>query len=265
MKYIWLATLGLALLVMAPGRAHAGAWTLGRQHWQVISGGIASDANAGFNTGGRADVPLHFEKEALQSSTEYGLLDSVTVFLNTETVMARSRAPGTLPVSALDNALEGGVRVRLFRSMGVFSLQFSYKTAGAFNFSVSANADAGGRGAEMRALYGTNFQMLGCDGFLDVEAGERFLSAPRPSETPLDMTLGLHLTGRTMVMLQNFNIIGGGNGRPPYSYFRSHKIELSLVRRMSRHFWMQLGGFVSPFGQNALRERGVVLALWTRI
>jgi hypothetical protein len=34
---------------------------------------------------------------------------------------------------------------------------------------------------------------------------------------------------------------------------------------MSRHFWIQLGGFVSPLGQNALQERGAVLALWTKI
>jgi hypothetical protein len=255
----------LAVLVMVPGMARAGAWTLGRQHWQVISGGVASDAATGFDSAGHADVPLHFEKAALQSSTEYGLLDSVTLFLNTETVSARSRAPGVLPVSALDNAVEGGVRVRLTQDIGVLSLQASYKTAGAFDFSVSANGNASGRGAQIRALYGTNFQWLGYDGFLDIEAGERFLSAPRPSETPVDLTLGLHLTGGTMVMVQNFNIIGGSNGRPPYAYFRSHKIELSLVQRMSRHFWIQLGGFVSPLGQNALREQGLALAHWTKI
>ena len=66
-------------------------------------------------------------------------------------------------------------------------------------------------------------------------------------------------------MLQNFNVIGGGNGQPPYGYFRSHKLEVSVVQRLTRHLLVQAGAFYSPLGQNALRERGVVLALWTQV
>jgi hypothetical protein len=65
-------------------------------------------------------------------------------------------------------------------------------------------------------------------------------------------------------MLQNFNIISGGDARPPYGYFRTHKLELSLVRRPSERWALQLGGFISPAGQNSLVEQGVSLSLWTQ-
>jgi hypothetical protein len=255
--------LALALLLVLPHAAHAGAWTQDKDHWQTIIGATVSGADTGFDAAGRADVKLRFNKDAFQASTEYGLLNSVTLFLNTETVLARSTEAGTLPIAARDNSFEGGVRLRLTDAIGVLSLQASYKTAGAFDFSVSANSSASGRGEEIRALYGTNFKLLGSDGFLDIEAGERFLSSPRPSETPIDVTLGLHATPSTLLMLQNFNVIGGGNGRPPYAYFRSHKIEFSIVQRLMPGVSLQLGGFVSPLGLNALQEQGASLALWT--
>jgi hypothetical protein len=65
-----------------------------------------------------------------------------------------------------------------------------------------------------------------------------------------------------MVMLQNFNVVSGGDAVPPYTYFRTHKIELSLVRSVSARWSVQLGGFLSPAGQNSLVEQGVSLALW---
>jgi hypothetical protein len=254
-----------ALALFLPLGAQAGAWTQPLHDTQIITGIQYSDASRSFGSDSRADVPIQFSKASLQSSTEYGMFDYLTLFLNTETVDVHSKQTGLLPVAAIDNAFEGGARMRLFQDFGILSLQASFRSAGAFNFSVSANSDAGGRGEEIRALYGTSFKFLDRDGFFDLEAGERFLSAPRPSETPIDLTLGLHLGETTMLMLQNFNDIGGGNGHPPYTYFRSHKIEFSVVERLTRHFSLQLGGFFSPAGQNALQEQGFGLSLWTKI
>jgi len=67
-----------------------------------------------------------------------------------------------------------------------------------------------------------------------------------------------------MVMAQSFNVISGGNARPPFAYYRAHKVELSLVERVSRHWSLQLGGYLSPSGQNALVEKGLSLVLWTQ-
>ncbi len=84
----------------------------------------------------------------------------------------------------------------------------------------------------------------------------RWIAHPRPNETPIDLTAGLWLTKGTMLMAQSFNIVSAGDARPPYAFYRSHKIELSIVERLSRHWLLQSGVFFSPAGQNALVEKG---------
>lgn len=98
--------------------------------------------------------------------------------------------------------------------------------------------------------------------FVDLEAGERWIVGSRPNETPIDLTIGVHVTPQLMLLAQNFNIIAGGDAKPPYSYYRSHKGELSAVQHVWRGFSLQVGGFLSPAGQNALQEEGVSVAVW---
>jgi hypothetical protein len=142
----------------------------------------------------------------------------------------------------------------------VLSLEVTARTAGAFNFAYSANANAAGRDAGFRLLYGSGFKLWNRDGFLNVEAGYRWVSPPRPDQYPIDLTAGLWLDKRSMVMLQSFNLISGP-ATPPYVYFRSHKLELSGVVRLTRRLSLQLGAFLSPAGQNALEERGLCFSV----
>jgi hypothetical protein len=65
-------------------------------------------------------------------------------------------------------------------------------------------------------------------------------------------------------MLQSFNIIAGGDARAPYTYYRSHKIALSVVTPIWGGFSVQSGSFLSPAGQNALAEHGLFVALWVK-
>jgi protein XagA len=259
--------LALLIFVLCCGEPRAGAWTEPRGHWQIISGLIFSDANRSFDTGGDGVAPVLFKRVLPQNDAEYGLRNSVTLFVRTETAWAHFADAYTPEVSAVDNAVELGTRIRLLHGdNGVLSLETSLRTAGAFNFAVSANSLASGRAATMKLLYGRNFKLFGFNGFTDLQAGEIFLSRPRPNETAIDLTAGLWLGGRTMAMIQSFNLIGaGGGGGNSYPYFRSHKLEVSLVRKQSRRYSLQLGGFVSPMGQNALVEQGLCVSLWANL
>ncbi len=259
----------LCTLLCLPAAAHAAAWTLPQDDWQMIGTLIYSNADRSYNSRGDPATPKLFQRALLQTDTEYGWSDRLTVFLRTESAYAYDHDPGTPPVSAQqDNAFEGGARYALLRGLGlladddVLSLEVSARTAGAFNFAVSANANSAGRDAGFRLLYGAGFEWQGMPGFLDVEAGERWVSAPRPDQTPIDLTAGLWLAPDWMAMLQSFNLVSS-SAAAPYSYFRSHKLELSAVWRFAPRFSLQTGAFVSPAGQNALVERGVVLAVWS--
>jgi hypothetical protein len=145
----------------------------------------------------------------------------------------------------------------------MLSIQGSYKAAGAFDLSVSANRQAG-RQIDARLLYGTNFSLFDISGFADFQVGQRWINRPRPNETPIDLTAGLWILPSTLVMAQSFNIVSAGDATAPYSYYRAHKVELSVVEKISKRWSIKVGAFASPTGQNAIVERGVGVALWTQ-
>jgi hypothetical protein len=260
-----LMTLAFALL---PAAARAAAWTLPRHHWQVISGVISSDATMSFDDRGNAAAPTRFQRLLSQNDIEWGLSDQLTLLVRTETAYAHTRNGTSTAVNAVDNAIEGGARLRLFKGLGiladddVLSLEATARSAGAFNFAYSANANASGRDAGVRLLYGSGFRLLGKNGFVNLEAGYRWLSHPRPDQIPVDLTAGLWLDRRWMVMLQNFNLVSGP-ATPPYVTFRSHKIEASTVVRLTRGISLQAGAFLSPAGRNTLDERGFCVSIWS--
>ncbi|MDE2110606.1 MAG: hypothetical protein KGJ79_05655 [Alphaproteobacteria bacterium] len=248
-------------LSFIPQAALAGAWTLDRGQWQMISGTTISQATRGFDGVGRTSDKVVFNKVFVQSTLEYGLTNAVTLFAAPEYVTVLSATKGQRPTRARDAAVEGGARILLLTRIGMLSIQGSAKTAGAFDMSVSVD-EASGRQAELRLLYGRNFKLLRHDSFADVQVSERWISRPRPNEMTVDATMGVWLTPKTLAMLQSFNTVSSGHGKAPYTFYRAHKLEFSVVRRITEKWSLQLGIFASPTGRNVVAERGFVTAVW---
>ncbi|HUJ03593.1 MAG TPA: hypothetical protein VLW75_08155 [Rhizomicrobium sp.] len=248
------------LLLLMPNAARAGAWTMPRGHMQVIVQTIWSQAKSGYDSKSTASLPLDFEKSLTNADIEYGWNNWLTLIARPEFAHARTELFGRVH-SDNDWAGAGGVRLRLMHSFGVLSAEFVAKSAGAYAMSVSRDG-AAGRQLESRLLYGTNFRLFHRNGYLDIEGGYRWIAGPRADEIPVDVTLGYRLNWRTWLMLQSFNIVAMGNARPPYQYYRQHKIEFSTVTRFSHRLYLQSGAFVSPAGQNSLVEAGASMAVW---
>jgi len=255
----------LMVLLLLPVQARAAAWTQAAGSGQAIASLLYTDARHSFGGGGRAGTQVRFQRMLLQSDISYGWRDSVTFLVRSETAMVRLGS-GSGAASTVSNAIEAGGRARLgtgvLRDDDVLAVEGTLRSAGAFNFSASANGQTGGQGSGLRLLYATPYKLDECDGFLDVELGQRWLTPPRPDETLLDLTAGLWLTPAGMIMLQSFNLISAP-ARIPYVRLRSHKIQASYVWRMSPRFSLQSGAYFSPAGTNALQESGLVVSLWT--
>jgi hypothetical protein len=258
-----LASFVFALLILGLVEARAGAWTLPRGHWQLFAAATASRADRSFDASGRASIPTRSTKLLIQNCYEYGVTNVLTVFATPAYVVAEVETASTPASRVHGSSLEAGARLALLAYHGRLSAQISYKSAGAFDLSVSAKRDPGQQG-EIRLLYGTNFTLFGNNGFVDLQIAERWINHPRPNETPVDLTFGLWLRRDTMIMAQSFNTFAGGDSIAPYSYYRAHKLELSVVERLSRHWSLQTSAFYSPAGQNALVERGISVSLWTQ-
>lgn len=263
MHKVLLPLIALCWMPFAPCSATAGAWTQDRHKWFSIMSFDTASAGKGYGATSRANAPVKFDKFYMKNLVEFGLTSRITLFAVSDYVVANATWADEAPVRARDASFEGGARFRITDSIGVLSVQSSYKQAGPFDLSNSVGLDPA-RIVEARLLYGTSFKLFHLDGFADIEAAQRWVTHPRPDETALDLTAGLWLGTKTMVMLQNFNVISGGDAGPPYTYFRTHKIEVSVVRHLWRSWSVQLGGFISPAGQNSLVEQGASLALWRR-
>ena len=252
-----------ALVILLPELAWAGAWTLDRGQAQIISGVTFSKATRRFDGTSKPSQNVVFEKLLVQNSFEYGLTNAVTLYAAPEYVMAQSAGEGQATIRARSAAVEAGVRILLLTRIGMFSIQGLCKSAGAFDMSVSAYKASGSQ-AEIRLLYGRNYKLLGLDGFTDLQVAERWIKRPRPNEMTIDATLGLWLTPKTLAMFKSYNIVSGGGGQAPYTFYRMHKLELSVVRQITSKWSFQVGAFASPLGQNIVAERGVGSALWYR-
>lgn len=253
--------LAAAVFLLCATDAFAGAWTQPEDNIQTFSTFTYSRADRSYDAHSNATIPIRYTKLLTQTYIEYGVRDWLTLTADPEYAKAESGPPGGPIEVANAFAIGAGARVRLMDDHGVFSVEGSYKSAGAFDTSVSVNQESA-RQFEIRALYGTNFDVFGKTAFADLELGQRFVAGARPSETPIDLSVGLHITEHTMILAQSFNVIAGGDSKPPYSYYRSHKVQLSVVQHLWGHLSIQVGGFVSPLGQNALKEQGLSIALW---
>lgn len=255
------AAFGVWLALAVPLRAQAGAWTQPEDATEILAGVTYSRATAGFDHAGAARLPIRYEKTLAQIHVEYGWNDWLTLIVAPEYAHARLTRRRRHPERADDAALEGGVRVRLLREVGILSAQVTAKTAGAFNLSVSADG-APGRQLEIRFLYGTGFSVFGRAGFFDAEVAQRWLSGGRADEVPIDVTVGISVMPKTRLMLQSLNVLAEGNSSPPYTDYRVHKVSLSVVRELRPGLCLESATFLAVSGQNALVEQGITLRLW---
>jgi hypothetical protein len=252
----------IALFVAVLSRpALAGAWTQNEGATQIIMGSTYSAADESFSASGLK--PVSFAKLWSSVWAEYGWSDDLTLIASPEYAWARTQSPTQPRMQASDFAFGGGLRYLLTDSFGELSVQATVKSAGAFDMSVAVDHQAGEE-AELRLLYGKNFTLFGRDAFVDAEIGERYIAGARPNETPVDLTLGVYAFHDILFLTQSFNVIAGGDARPPYTYYRSHKLASSVVIPIGKVVSLQIGGFVSPTGQNALQEEGGSVALWLK-
>jgi hypothetical protein len=255
--------LALAILfaLAMPTVARAGAWTLPDGKTELLLGANYSRAVEGYDHEGHADAPIEYEKTLVQLHGEYGWDDWLTLILAPEYAHAFLVGAKHPADRADDGAVEGGARVRLWKDIGIVSAQLTAKTAGAFDMSVSADG-APGQQLEFRMLYGTSFTLFGEDGFFDAEAGQRWIGGARADENPIDLTVGMRVRENTRVMVQSFNVFAQGNSSPPYSYYRVHKLSLSIVTDVRPGLCVESSAFLAFAGQNALAEQGAGLKLW---
>lgn len=249
----------LAFFLLAMPGAQAGAWTLPAGKMQAFAGMVASQATKRFDNSGEARVPTRFNKLLVQGWMEYGVSDAFTLVAAPEYVSADLGG-----AQVRSTSFEAGGRLLLTRRLGMISLQATAKTAGGFGMSTSYGAEAG-RQIEARLLYGGSFKLFGHDGFVDVEAAQRWVKRPRPDENAFDASLGFWLRPKDLLLAQSFTVLSGEGVKPPFEPYRQTKLQIALVHRLSPRWAVQSGYFYTPWGRNIVQESGAVASLWFQL
>jgi hypothetical protein len=251
----------MAIATLAADPARAGAWAPAAGTGIVIAGTGFTAGDHYFTASGRLAPVADYRKFELAAYGEYGITDRLTAVVASSGLLETLGSPIDLGYLGL-GYLEAGGRVLLLQEgPAVVSLQATGRVAGShLRAWIGSDADTQ---ADVRALAGYGFDLGGWSGFVEGQLGFRWRDAPVANEIRADLTLGLRLARDWLVMLQSFTAIAieTGTGRPPQS---ETKLQLSAVYDLSARWALQLGGFATLVGSNALNERGLLAAVWYR-
>ena len=257
---------GIMALLLAglPSGAFAGAWTLEAGKSFVIAGGLATLSDKAFN--GRGDLRSipGYGKEEAQTLFEYGLTDRLTIMLGPSLQHVDLRGSIDAERTGAGYTDVGG-RARIGSGDGwVASVQATFRIPGTSETNNAAAIGYTDPEIDVRGLFGYGFAMWQRAAFIDVEAGQRFRLGGAPDEFRADLTLGVSPRDRWLLLVQSFNVVSEGAGTWGYPSYNYHKAQLSLVYALTPALSLQLGGFTTFYGRNALQENALILAAWYR-
>jgi hypothetical protein len=245
--------------------AQAGAFMMPEGQGQMIAGVGYIEATRTFTRFDKAVRTPAFREIEASAYVEYGLTDWLTLVAAPTVARMHGGEPGETYTGSDESAI--GARLPLYRDdVRIVSVQALAEPAlpGAGGAAaVNALGGPNAWAADFRAQYGQAFPVLGGEGFVDIEPSVRLRGGGWPTETHLDVTLGLRPKPRLMILLQDFTQSAPSGGpRAPATLFT--KVALSLVYDLAPAWSVQAGGLMVPTGRNAGREIGPLAALWHR-
>jgi hypothetical protein len=242
--------------------ALASAWTLEAGTGQLIVTDTLSQGIDIFDAARNLQPTPRYTKNELQGLLEYGATDWFTVILEPMLQHVDIGEPVEAQRSGLGYTEFGG-RMRLFQGDSwVISGQTTLRVPGAFDRSNPAALGYTDTQVDVRALFGYTFAVGAWPAFLDVQVAQRFSLGWQPDEFRSDITFGVRPAPKWLLLAQSFNVVSEGAGTwglPSYDYY---KLQLSGVYSITPALSLQLGGFTTYAGRNALQENGLVFGAW---
>lgn len=249
-------------IVAAPQGARAGAWTLPAGESQAELIGTWSSATRAFDAVGNTAPTARTEKFELQGLLEYGATDRFTVILNPGLQHLDIAAPVNATRSGLGYFELGGRYKLIDGPSWVFSAQATLRAPGVFEPINAAAIGYTQPETDLRALFGYGASVGSMPVFVDLQLAQRFRAGTPPSEFRADATFGITPLPTWMVLGQSFNVISEGSAPPIFPNYAYHKLQLSIVHELTPQWAVQLGGFTTIAGHNALQENGMLLGAW---
>ncbi len=250
------------MVVSCPGSTSGGAFNEPAGQGIVILRGSLDGGDRSFATGGHVVKTDRYTKDEATAYIEYGVTDWLQAIIKPDLVSIGLGGPRGGHYTGLGTS-EAGAQLRLLlfgpavlAVQGTFQLPASTRER---NLALVGNTS---RNTDARALLGVGFDLGSWPSFIDTQAGFRMRSGGAPDEVHLDLTLGTRPRPDILLMLQDFTTLPNGAGTPWFPRSRYSNLEGSIVYQIDPRWSVQVGLFATIEGRNALRERGVDIAVW---
>jgi hypothetical protein len=249
-------------LMTSPGTAFAGAWMVETGQGLAITSLTPSQARKVFDAQGDLQSAPRYSKTELETLFEYGVSNWFTAMLAPSLQHVGIAAPVDARRTGLGYTGVGGRLLLLQKDSWVLSAQTTLRVPGTFDKSNFAAIGYTDPEVDVRGLLGYGFEVGGWPTFIDVQLAQRFRLGGPPDEFRADVTLGTRPLERWLLLLQSFNVISEGAGTLGFSSYAYHKFQVSAVYAVTPALSLQVGGFTTYAGHNALQENGIVLSGW---
>jgi hypothetical protein len=251
-----LLTIGLMSSTTA---ALAGAWTLDAGTGELIVTGTAMQANSAFDSNSKLRSIPSYSKQEVQALIEYGVTNRFTAMFQPSLQHVNIAAPFGAERSGFGYTDIGG-RARIWSDDSwVISAQATFRAPGVFDKTNRAAIGYTDPEIDIRGLVGYSFKAGTLPTFVDVELAQRFRLGGPPDEFRADFTFGIRPAEKWLFLAQSFNVISEGAGTWGFGSFAYHKFQLSGVYALTPTLSLQLGGYSTYWGRNALQENGLVV------
>lgn len=253
----------------AAAPAWAGAWPMEPGCIQAISAIYIDGAERAFDDEGDASLDADFTKIESSTFIEWGATPRLTLIAQPVVQhVTLSPEPGVSDETSGFASSQIGARWLLGRPAGgALSVQAALIAPGTGENVIAAPLGDGGGAAEARLLVGRGWGGEDRGAFAEIQLARRWRFDDYPDETRLDATFGVRPEAGWMVLAQGFSMWRetGDAGALPLPASRSHKIQVSMVRRVNDAASIQIGAFETYAGRNVVDERAGFAALWLRL
>src|SRR5450432_1563725 len=242
--------------------AFAGAWTLDAGNGELIITATAMQASNLFSTGSVLQSIPRYSKDEAQALIEYGVTNWFTAMFGPSLQHVDIAAPLSAERSGLGYTDIGGRTKIWSNDSWVVSAQATVRISGTYDKTNPAAIGYTDPEIDIRGLVGYSFQAGTMPSFVDVEVAQRFRLGGPPDEFRTDVTFGIRPIDKWLLLAQSFNVISEGAGTWGFGSFAYHKFQLSAVYELTTALSLQLGGYSTYWGRNALQENGLVVGAW---
>jgi hypothetical protein len=242
--------------------ALAGAWTLDAETGELTVTGTAMQANSAFDSNSKLQSIPRYSKQEAQALIEYGVTNWFTAMFQPSLQHVNIAAPFGAERSGLGYTDIGG-RARIWSDDSwVISAQATFRAPGVFDKTNQAAIGYTDPEIDIRGLAGYSFKAGTLPAFVDIEVAQRFRLGGPPDEFRTDITFGIRPADKWLFLAQSFNVISEGAGTWGFGSFSYHKIQLSGVYALTPTLSLQVGGYSTYWGRNALQENGLLVGAW---